>query len=77
MDVGDRNRSYRLTLATTIFVLNTVVAGIAFSLIDLTGKQFASAAALVSSGIIPLVVLGYLMVEPNKKAVQDFLNNRL
>lgn len=77
MDVDVRNRSFRMTVATTIFVLNAVVAGIAFSLSDLTGKPFASAAALVSSGVIPMVVLGYLMLEPNKKAVQDFLNNSL
>lgn len=74
MDVKVMRTTYRLTIASAIFGMNTLVVGFCFN--PVLGK-FGSVLALFSSIIIPVFVVVSTLLPQNKTKINSFLDTKI
>lgn len=70
MDTQVRKMSFRLTILSFMLNANSLVSGMFFGI---SRSEFVSFLAIISSVIIPIVTLGFIMFGESKKTVRDFL----
>lgn len=74
MDIKTLNISYKLTVASAILGLNTLLVGFCF---NEALKGFGNVLALMLSVIAPVSVIVWLMMDKNKKLIREFLDTKI